>query len=151
MIAAMGDLSAHFSRKELSCRCCGRLQIDSHLLDGLEALRSLAGVPVIVHAGYRCPRHNQQVGGVPHSEHLAGQAADISLPGLSLQRMYELALKVPQFAAGGIGVYEGNFLHVDVRDRTARWARVSGRYVGVSTLVREPDLLAEKASAGHAG
>jgi len=25
----MGDLSAHFSKKELSCRCCGRLQIDS--------------------------------------------------------------------------------------------------------------------------
>ena len=46
----MGDSSAHFSRKELSCRCCGRLQIDLRLLDGLETLRSLAGVPVRVHA-----------------------------------------------------------------------------------------------------
>ena len=147
----MGDLSVHFSRKELSCRCCGRLQIDSHLLEGLEALRSLAGVPVMVHAGYRCPRHNQQVGGVPHSEHLAGQAADVGLPGLSLQRMYELALEVPQFAAGGIGVYDGNFLHVDVRERTARWARVRGRYVDVGELVREPSLLAEKASAEKEG
>ena len=147
----MGDLSTHFSRKELGCRCCGRLQIDSRLLDGLEALRSLAGVPVIVHAGYRCARHNQQVGGVPHSEHLAGEAADISLPGLSLQRMYELALEVPQFAAGGIGVYDGNFLHVDVRERTARWARVAGHYVGVGELVKEPELLAENASAEHAG
>jgi len=91
------------------------LQIDSKLLDGLEALQSLAGAPVIVHAGYRCPRHNQQVGGVPGSEHLAGLAADVSVPGLSMQRMYELALEVPQFAAGGIGVYDGNFLHVDVR------------------------------------
>jgi len=104
----MADLSTHFSRKEFSCRCCGRWLTDSKLLEGLEALRSLAGVPVIVHTGYRCARHNQQVGGVPHSEHLAGQAADISLPGLSLQRMYELALEVPQFAAGGIGVYDGN-------------------------------------------
>ena len=147
----MGKLSKHFSRKELSCRCCGRVQIDSKLLDGLEALRSLAGAPIIVHAGYRCPRHNQQVGGVPHSEHLAGLAADVSVPGLSLQRMYELALKVPQFAGGGIGVYDGNFLHVDVRKRIARWARVGGRYVGVSALVREPELLAEKTSAGHAG
>jgi len=147
----MGDLSKHFSRKELSCRCCGRLQIDSKLLDGLEALRSLAGVPVIVHAGYRCARHNQQVGGAPYSEHLAGMAADVSVPGLPLQRMYELALEVPHFAAGGIGVYDGNFLHVDVRERAARWARVGGRYVGVSALVREPELFAEKASAGHAG
>ena len=147
----MGDLSQHFSRKELSCRCCGRLQINSKLLDGLEVLRSLAGAPVIVHAGYRCPRHNQQVGGVPHSEHLAGEAADISLPGLSLQRMYELALGVPQFVAGGIGVYDGNFLHVDVRGRMARWARLNGRYVGVSALVRETELLAETPSAGHEG
>jgi uncharacterized protein YcbK (DUF882 family) len=147
----MGDLSAHFSRKELGCRCCGRLQIDSRLLEGLETLRSLAGAPVLVHAGYRCARHNREVGGVPHSEHLEGLAADVSLPGLSLQRMYELALEVPQFAAGGIGVYDGNFLHVDVRARQARWARVSGKYVGIAELVRAPQLLAQAESAAHSG
>ena len=145
----MGDLSAHFSREELSCLCCGRLEIDSRLLHGLETLRLLAGVPVRVHAGYRCPQHNQEVGGVPHSEHLEGLAADVSVAGLSLQRMYELALEVPQFASGGIGVYEGNFLHVDVRDRQARWARVSGKYVGIAELVREPQLLARAAT--HSG
>jgi uncharacterized protein YcbK (DUF882 family) len=147
----MGDLSAHFSRKELSCRCCGRLKIDSKLLEGLEALRALAGASVIVHAGYRCPRHNREVGGVPQSEHLQGLAADISVPGLSLQRMYELALEIPQFAGGGIGVYDGNFLHVDVRDRRARWARVSGRYVGLAELVREPELLAKEEDRTHLG
>ena len=139
----MGDLSEHFSRKELQCRCCGRLQIDSRLLDGLEKLRVLAGAPVEIHAGYRCPLHNQEVGGVPHSEHTAGLAADIALPGLSLQHMYELALQVPQFVQGGIGVYDGGFLHVDVRAHRARWARVSGRYVGTGALVREPELLEE--------
>lgn len=143
----MGDLGANFSRQELSCRCCGRLQIDSRLLKGLETLRSLAGAPVRVHAGYRCPRHNRAVGGVPHSERLEGLAADVSLPGLSLQRMYELALEVPQFAEGGIGVYDENFLHVDVRDRQARWARVSGKYVGIAELVSEPQLLAQERSA----
>ncbi len=139
----MGDLSAHFSRSELECRCCRRLQIDSRLLDGLERLRTLAGTTVIIHAGYRCPQHNQAVGGVPHSEHTLGLAADIALPGLSLQRMYELALAVPQFAQGGIGVYDGGFLHVDVREHRARWARISGTYVGVSELVREPELMAQ--------
>ena len=139
----MGDLSAHFSRSELQCRCCGRLQIDSRLLDGLEKLRAQAGTPVVIHAGYRCPEHNAAVGGVRHSEHTAGLAADIALPGISLQRMYELALEVPQFAQGGIGVYDGGFLHVDVREHRARWARVSGRYVGIAALVREPDLMAD--------
>lgn len=139
----MGDLSTDFSRSELQCRCCGRLQIDSRLLDGLEQLRRLAGTPVIVHAGYRCPQHNQAVGGVPNSEHTLGLAADIGLPGLSLQRMYELALEVPQFAQGGIGVYDGGFLHVDVREHRTRWARVSGKYVGVAALVREPEWMAK--------
>jgi uncharacterized protein YcbK (DUF882 family) len=127
------------------------LQIDLRLLEGLETLRSLSGIPVRVHAGYRCPRHNREVGGVPHSEHLEGLAADVSLPGVSLQRMYQLALEVPQFAAGGIGVYDGNFLHVDVRDRQARWARVSGKYVGIAELVREPQLLAQEEGGAHSG
>ena len=135
----------------MRCRCCGRWQIDSRLLQGLETLRELADTPVRVHAGYRCPRHNREVGGVPHSEHLEGLAADVSLPGLSLQRMYELALEVPQFAEGGIGVYDGNFLHVDVRERQARWARVSGEYVGIAELVREPQLLAQEEGATHSG
>jgi uncharacterized protein YcbK (DUF882 family) len=138
----MGDLTAHFSRSELSCRCCGKLQIDSRLLDGLEQLRILADAPITVHAGYRCAQHNLRVGGVPHSEHLLGMAADIAIPGTSLQRMYELALEVPQFAEGGIGVYDTNFLHVDVRERRARWARVRGCYVDVRRLVREPQVFA---------
>jgi uncharacterized protein YcbK (DUF882 family) len=137
----MGDLSQHLSRKEFECRCCGRLQLDSHLVEGLEALRALAGVPVVISAGYRCPHHNQEVGGVPNSEHTRGLAADIRLPGFSLQQMYELATQVPRFADGGIGVYYGDFLHVDVR----------GSYVGIEQLVREPELLAEKASANRVG
>jgi uncharacterized protein YcbK (DUF882 family) len=147
----MGDLSPHFSRKEFECCCCGRLVLDDNLLDGLEALRKLAGVPVVVNAGYRCRQHNQEVGGVPNSEHTRGLAADIRLPGLSLQRMYELALEVPQFSRGGIGAYDGDFLHVDVRDHRARWARVDGKYVGIEQLLREPQLLAEKSNETHVG
>jgi uncharacterized protein YcbK (DUF882 family) len=114
-------------------------------------LHRLADAPVLAHAGYRCSRHNREVGGVPHSEHLEGLAADGSVPGLSLQRMYELALEVPQFAAGGIGVYDGNFLHVDVRDRQAPWARVNGQYVGIGGLNRELQLVAPAESATHSG
>jgi uncharacterized protein YcbK (DUF882 family) len=50
------------------------------------------------------PATQPEVGGVPQSEHLLGLAADVSLPGISLQRMYELALEIPEFAEGGIGV-----------------------------------------------
>lgn len=142
----MGDLSPHSSKKELACRCCGRLMVDPRLIDALEAFRQLAGVPIVIHAGYRCPSHNQEVGGVPNSEHTRGLAADIHIPGLSLQQMYDVASEVPQFARGGIGAYDTNFLHVDVRDHRARWARVSGKYVGIQELVCEPNVLAASAS-----
>ena len=45
-----------------------------HLL--LEPARSEVG-PIIVNSGFRNERVNRLVGGVSHSQHLAGQAADI--------------------------------------------------------------------------
>ena len=144
----MGDLSAHFSKAELACHCCGELNIETALIDGLEQLRTLAGQEIIVHDGYRCASHNQQVGGVTNSEHTRGMAADIAIPGLSLQQMYELALRVPNFLNGGIGVYDGGFLHVDVRVHLARWARVRGQYVGIQHLVTTPATLLAKAQTG---
>lgn len=104
----MGDLTAHFSRKERSCRCCGRLTDRFTTLGRTGSAAPAGGQRILLHAGYRCARHNREVGGAPHSEHLEGLAADVSVPGLSLQKMYELALEVPQFAEGGIGVYDGN-------------------------------------------
>ncbi len=144
----MGDLSPHFSKRELACRCCGELMIVPALLDALERLRELAERPIQIHAGYRCPAHNQEVGGVSDSEHTHGMAADIAIPGLTLQQMYELALQVPAFREGGVGAYDGGFLHVDVRTHAARWARLRGQYVGIQHLVREPlTLLAKTQSA----
>jgi len=139
----MGDLSTHFSRQELACRCCGELTLDDHLLAALESLSEAAGAPVVIRDAYRCERHNQEVGGVTNSEHTRGMAADVKIAGLTLQQMYELALQVPEFAEGGIGAYDGGFLHVDVRGFRSRWARVRGQYVGIQHLVEEPVLVAK--------
>jgi hypothetical protein len=141
---ALGDLSAHFSKSELACHCCGELKIETALIDALEQLRALAGKPIVVHDGYRCPAHNQEVGGVSDSEHTRGMAADVSVPGLRLQQMYELALQVPAFFKGGIGAYDGSFLHLDIRPHSARWARVRGQYVGIQHLVTTPPTLLAK-------
>jgi hypothetical protein len=140
----MGDLSAHFSKAELACHCCGELKIDQELIDALEQLRSLAGREIQIHDGYRCHGHNQEVGGVTDSEHTRGNAVDVGIPGLSLQQMYELALQIRTFGEGGIGVYDGGFLHLDVRPYAVRWARVRGQYVGIYHLVKEPLTLLAK-------
>jgi hypothetical protein len=57
-------------------------------------------------------------------------------------------LQVPAFFNGGIGVYDGGFLHVDVRVHEARWARVRGQYVGIQHLVTTPATLLAKVQSG---
>ena len=48
-----------------------------------EPLREHFGIPIIISSGYRCPALNRAVGGVPNSQHLIGEAADIVLPKLA--------------------------------------------------------------------
>lgn len=44
----------------------------------LDPLREAWGKPVIVNSGYRCKELNKAVGGAPASQHVKGQAADIT-------------------------------------------------------------------------
>lgn len=44
----------------------------------LDPARELWEAPLTVTSGYRCPRLNRAVGGAARSQHLAGQAADIT-------------------------------------------------------------------------
>jgi len=39
-------------------------------------------LPLFVTSGYRCPQLNEEVGGLPDSQHLLGQAADVMMGGL---------------------------------------------------------------------
>ena len=45
----------------------------------LDPLREWYGKPIMVNSGYRCPELNRAVGGVPDSQHLSGEAADIDV------------------------------------------------------------------------
>ena len=47
---------------------------------GLEGVRALLGVPVLVSSGFRCRELNELVGGQPMSQHTLGQAADFTAP-----------------------------------------------------------------------
>lgn len=46
-------------------------------LSVLQPLRDIYGKPMEINSGYRCPRLNAEVGGVPTSQHVKGEAADI--------------------------------------------------------------------------
>ncbi len=134
----MGDLSKNISRKEITCHCgCGTDNISPVFVAAAQQFRNLAGRPVIFVSGCRCPEHNRKVGGEKNSFHLAtetleGRAGDVRAPGLNLREMYQLALQVPAFKNGGIGIYpEQNFIHLDVRGQMARWGKIGGEYVSI--------------------
>ena len=69
--------------KEFECR--DGCQMPAEAQENIEALvenvldptRERYGRPITVNSGYRCPRHNAEVGGVAGSQHLRGEAADI--------------------------------------------------------------------------
>lgn len=44
----------------------------------LDPVREWYGKPIYVNSGYRCPQLNRMVGGKPTSQHLKGEAADIT-------------------------------------------------------------------------
>lgn len=112
----MGDLSEHFSAVEFACACgCGYGtrpgDVTPELLGLLEAVRKVRGTALRITSGNRCDVHNQRVGGVPHSEHTTGEAADIWAP--SSAARLELVRAAVACGCQRIGVGQ-TFVHVGV-------------------------------------
>lgn len=116
----MGNMTTNFSRFEFACRCgCGYDNINPDLVAALQELRDKVGQALHVNSGCRCEEHNHNVGGARLSQHVAGNAADISSRWLTPRELKKYALQVEAFRQGGIGLYPG-FLHVDVGPKR-RW------------------------------
>jgi uncharacterized protein YcbK (DUF882 family) len=121
----MPMLTANFSQRELACKCgcvtpAGVARNLLKLAQALQELRDLAGSPIVITSGYRCPIHNRNVGGAQYSQHMQGTAADLWSKTLTVNELLVLAEKVPAFANGGIGKYS-RWIHVDIRQGRARW------------------------------
>lgn len=84
----------------------------------LDPIRARWGRPLHVNSGYRCAALNRAVGGVVSSQHMKGQAADITAGGTGLNRdLYYMIKK-----AAGAGV-----LSVDqcILEQGGTWLHVS--------------------------
>ena len=46
----------------------------------LEPTRQHFGMPIQINSGYRCPQLNARIGGASSSQHMKGEAADITIP-----------------------------------------------------------------------
>ena len=88
-----------------------RDSIQALVINVLQPLRTALGVPMPVNSGYRCPDLNEAVGGVPTSQHLKGEAADIAtaMPLRMARKALEMRLPFDQ-----MGIYP-NFVHFSHR------------------------------------
>jgi len=141
----------NFSRHELSCPCCGLDDIELLLVYGLQVLRCelckiyFEEVFIGVNSGIRCESCDEQLKrklakqkGVPYrkskkvSKHVLKKAADIwgyrkrsyGEPKIIVppEVIAREAAKIYVFKRGGVGLYKKRgFVHLDVREVTARW------------------------------
>lgn len=114
------QLSAHFKVREFACGDgSDAVLVAPRLVMVLETIRAHFGAPVVIHSGYRTPQYNTKVGGVAHSQHCYGTAADIVVKG---QNPAGVAAYVRQLMPdwGGVGIYK-SFTHVDVRETRSDW------------------------------
>lgn len=108
----MGTISKNFSYREFeaseTAKARGIVNVISSFevrdairaltLNVLQPLRDAWGEPLHINSGYRCPKLNAAVGGVPTSQHTKGEAADIKAehPIKLAQKAYDLGLPYDQ-------------------------------------------------------
>ena len=113
-------IARFFKLDEFACPYCKKVMLHPKLLSKLVELRKILERPVMVTSGYRCPKYNQEVGGVISSYHCIGLAADVAVKDIALITLLEVCENLD---FDGIGFYEKKgFLHLDVRPtKRARW------------------------------
>lgn len=122
----MGDISKDFNRSEFACKCgCGFDTINPKVVEMCQDLRDLAGKPIRVNSGCRCPKRNAEAGS--HSpNHLHGNAADLSCE-IGAEMLWEMSKRL--YSAGKMkglefSYLENGWLHIDCdRPRNNRFAR----------------------------
>jgi uncharacterized protein YcbK (DUF882 family) len=121
----------------MRCRITGtEIAIDTQLVALLTRLHTLYGKPIQLISGHRQPN---TIGTKRTSQHTLGKAADIRIPGVSIEELRRVAMKL---GARGVGLYpEKGFVHVDMRDKV--------RYSWIYTEARgeQPDFGAPRRAA----
>jgi hypothetical protein len=108
------SVAPNFAMSEFMAPEKGRWGVlQAGLVEDLQALRDLLGVPVRVTSGYRSPGWNEGVGGVTYSRHQYGDAVDLDVATLSVEALGE---QCEAIGASYVGLYEDGHTHCDWRD-----------------------------------
>lgn len=104
-------------------------RMDPRLFDVIwEAYRTAGATsPIHIVSAYRSPQTNAMLRArsravAEHSQHILGRAMDTTMPGLPMERIREIGMRLQR---GGVGWYPGsNFVHLDVGN-VRSWPRMS--------------------------
>lgn len=103
---------------------------------GLEHVRLILGVPLIINSGYRCPALNDAVGGALASQHMLGEAADFIAPAFGTPMAICRAIEASDLRFDQL-IFEGTWTHISFVDyRMPRrsvltWKKGRGYEVGL--------------------
>lgn len=78
-------------------------------------------VSIIVSSGYRCPKLNKAIGGSATSSHMSALAADIKVPGVSVDSLFELIRELMWDMPADQVIHEfGRWVHVGLAKAKSR-------------------------------
>ena len=107
----------YFEISEFECKCgCGESKMDIDFLLKLDKARMIADTPFKINSGYRCRKHNLEVGSTSEN-HTSGHGSDIDAQsgpkrGKILKGLYRAGFT-------RIGIHpEKKFIHVDDMNKT---------------------------------
>lgn len=112
------DEVKYFSRDEFKCNCGGKYcngfpaEPNPVLVRVADRVRGHFGSSAIISSGVRCKTHNANVGGVPNSRHLYGNAMDFRISGKTATQVLKYVQAQPEIRYSYD--IDGTYVHMDV-------------------------------------
>lgn len=97
--------------QKFRCGCCNENMIDPRVEAMHARIEADVGEKVIVTSGYRCAKHNKEVGGSETSSHLKGLAWDVAVKDSRIR--YRILNAAIRMGIHRIGIGK-TFLHLDI-------------------------------------
>ena len=99
---------------EMQCPCCGKSKMDKVFMVKLNAAREMSGIPFQINSGWRCLKHNEEVGS-KSLNHVTGKAADIRC--LNSHDRFMMLKALLNVGMQGIGI-GSQYIHADTNRET---------------------------------
>lgn len=97
--------------KRFACKCCGKNWMDNRVTELVRRIEEHVDEPLKITSGYRCEKHNDEVGGSKTSSHLKGLAVDVAC---ELSRLrYRIISAALELKIHRIGIGK-TFIHMDI-------------------------------------